>query len=55
MKLTPIFTKCEEGGYCAQYAEKPEAISQGETIEEAERNLKDALNSVLEYEESLKK
>lgn len=43
LKLTMIFTPCEEGGFFAQFAEIPSVFSEGETQEEAKENLWDAL------------
>ena len=48
MKYTIIVEKEEEGGYSAQCLELPGAISQGETKEEALRNIKEAIEAVLE-------
>jgi len=48
MKYTIILEKEEEGGYSAQCLELPGAISQGETKEEALRNIKEAIEAVLE-------
>ncbi|VVB97371.1 HicB_like antitoxin of bacterial toxin-antitoxin system [uncultured archaeon] len=48
MKYTIILEKEEEGGYSAQCLEIPGAISQGETKEEALRNVKEAIELVLE-------
>ena len=48
MKYTIILEKEEEGGYSAQCLELPGAISQGETKEEALRNIKEAIELVLE-------
>ena len=48
MKCTIILEKEEEGGYSAQCLELPGAISQGETKEEALRNIKEAIEAVLE-------
>ena len=47
MKYTIILEKEEEGGYSAQCLELPGAISQGETKEEALRNIKEAIALVL--------
>lgn len=49
MNLTAIFEQAEEGGFTCWIEEIPEAISQGDTIEEARSNLVDALELVLEY------
>lgn len=48
MKYTIILEKEEEGGYSAQCLELPGAISQGETKEEALRNIKEAIGLVLD-------
>ena len=48
MKYTAILEKEEEGGYSVQCLELPSAISQGETKEEALRNIKEAIEAVLE-------
>jgi predicted RNase H-like HicB family nuclease len=48
MKYTIILEKEEEGGYSAQCLELPGAISQGESKEEALRNIKEAIEAVLE-------
>lgn len=48
MKYTIILEKEEESGYSAQCLELPGAISQGETKEEALRNIKEAIELVLE-------
>jgi predicted RNase H-like HicB family nuclease len=48
-----ILKKEEEGGYSVRCIELPGAISQGETVEEALKNIKDAITLVLqELEES---
>ena len=46
LKLTMMFTPCEEGGFFAQFAEIPAVFSEGETQEEAKANLCDALNEM---------
>jgi predicted RNase H-like HicB family nuclease len=48
MKLTAVFERAKEGGYTCFVEEIPGAISQGDTIEEAEANLADALRLVLQ-------
>lgn len=47
MKLTAVFEPAKEGGYTCFVEEIPAAISEGETLEEAKRNLLDALELVL--------
>ena len=46
--FTAVFEPTEEGGYVAFVEEVPGAISQGETLEEARENLKEALALMLE-------
>jgi predicted RNase H-like HicB family nuclease len=46
--FTAVFEPAEEGGYVAFVEEVPGAISQGETLEEARENLKEALALMLE-------
>jgi predicted RNase H-like HicB family nuclease len=48
-KYTAIFTPAEEGGWVASCAEIPGANTQGETLAEARRNLRDAIRTLLEY------
>ena len=45
--------KSEGGGYCAYVEEVPGAVTQGETLEEARENLKEALQLVLEANRDL--
>ena len=47
--LTAVFEKVKDGGYVCWFEEIPEAMSQGETMEEAKENLLDALKLVLDY------
>ena len=49
LKLTAVFEPAPEGGYTCHFEELPEVFSQGETIEEANQNLLDALEDVMEY------
>jgi predicted RNase H-like HicB family nuclease len=46
--FTAVFEAAEEGGYMAFVEEVPGAISQGETLDEARENLKEALTLMLE-------
>jgi predicted RNase H-like HicB family nuclease len=46
--FTAVFEEAEEGGYVAFIAEVPGAITQGETLDEARENLREALELVLE-------
>jgi predicted RNase H-like HicB family nuclease len=48
MKFTAIYEEAVEGGYVAYVAELPGANSQGETLEEARENLKDAVEMLLD-------
>lgn len=53
MKFTGVYEPAEEGGYTCFVEEIPAAISQGETLEEAKANLRDALKLVLECQREL--
>jgi len=46
--FTAVFEEAEEGGYVAWLEEIPEAMSQGETLEEAKANLLDAFKLLIE-------
>ena len=48
MKLTVILEKQEEGGYTVYVPSLPGCISQGETKEEALKNIKEAIELYLE-------
>ena len=48
MKLTAVYVRCPEGGYAAFVEELPGANTQGETIEEARNNLREAAALVIE-------
>jgi len=43
-----IFTHQEEGGYTAEVPDLPGCISEGETIEQAEKNIQEAIDLYLE-------
>ncbi len=47
-ELTAIIEKAPEGGFWAICAEVPGANGQGETVEEAKENLKEAVTLILE-------
>lgn len=47
--LMAVFEPAEEGGFFCWFEEIPEAMSQGETLEEAKANLLDALKEIVEY------
>jgi len=46
--FTAVFEPADEGGYAAFVEELPGAISQGETLDEARENLKEAIQLILE-------
>jgi len=48
LKLTAIYEKAEEGGYVGYVAELPGANTQGETLDEARENLKEAVLLLLD-------
>jgi predicted RNase H-like HicB family nuclease len=49
MKLTAVFEPAEEGGYICWLEEMPGVQSQGDSLEEARANLRDALKLAVEY------
>jgi len=53
LELTAVFRKAPEGGYVAFVEELPGANSQGETIDEARANLREAVELVLETNRGL--
>ena len=56
MTLTAVFEEVPEsdgGGYVAYAEELPGAISEGETIEEARENLRDAIELLLDANREL--
>jgi predicted RNase H-like HicB family nuclease len=53
MEYTAIFKKQSNGTYFAQCEQVPGAMTQGQTIEEAKENLKEAIALVLEVEKGL--
>lgn len=46
--FTVVLEQQPEGGYTVQCVEVPGAISQGETVEEALTNIRDAIHGVIE-------
>ena len=46
--FTAVFEEAEEGGYIAYVEELPGANTQGETLEEARENLREAVAMILE-------
>lgn len=53
LELTAVFRKDPEGGYVAFVEELPGANTQGETLEEARENLREAVELVLEANRAL--
>lgn len=51
--FTAVFEPAEEGGYVAFVEELPGANTQGETLEEARENLRDAVELILETNREL--
>ena len=47
MKFTAVYEPAAEGGYTCWVKEIPAAISEGDTLEQAEANLQEALAHVL--------
>jgi len=55
-KFTVVLDKDEDGGYSVQCVELPAAISQGDTKKDALKNIKEAIELVLEVlEEKVRK
>ncbi|HEY0159428.1 MAG TPA: type II toxin-antitoxin system HicB family antitoxin [Thermoanaerobaculia bacterium] len=52
-EFTAVFEEAPEGGYTAFVQELPGAISQGETIDEARENLREAIQLILEANREL--
>ena len=52
-ELTAVFRKAAEGGYVAFVEELPGANTQGETLDEARENLREAVTLVLEANRAL--
>jgi predicted RNase H-like HicB family nuclease len=50
MKYTAVYTRDEDGGWVAQCAEVPAAITEGDTLAEARENLRYAICVVLRFE-----
>ena len=49
LNLTAVFEPAPEGGFTCTFEELPDVFSAGDTLEEAEENLLDALKLVLDY------
>ena len=52
-KITAVFEPAAEGGYVAYVEEIPGINSQGETLDEARENLREALEMILEVRREL--
>ncbi len=48
LTFTVLVHEAEEGGYWAEVPELPGCVSQGETLDELEANIKEAIEGVLE-------
>jgi antitoxin HicB len=48
LEYTVIFEPAEEGGYVVMVPALPGCLTQGDTFEEAEKNIKDAIEGYLE-------
>ena len=53
LKFTAVFEPAPEGGFAAYIEEIPGVNTQGETLEEARENLREALEMVLEARREL--
>jgi predicted RNase H-like HicB family nuclease len=53
MKLTAVFLQVPEGGYVAFVEELPGANTQGDTLDEARENLREAVSLVIEANREL--
>ena len=53
LELTAVFRKDPDGGYVAFVEELPGANTQGETLDEARANLREAVELVLEANRAL--
>ena len=53
LELTAVFRKAPDGGYVAFVEELPGANTQGETLDEARANLREAVELVLEANRAL--
>ncbi len=53
LELTAVFRPADEGGYIAFVEELPGANTQGETLEEARANLREAAELVIEANRAL--
>ena len=53
LELTAVFRKDPEGGYAAYVEELPGANTQGETLDEARANLREAVALIIESNRAL--
>jgi len=53
MELKVIFEPSDEGGYTVYVPSLPGCISEGETIEEARSNIREAVSLYLETDEAM--
>lgn len=53
VKFTAVFEEANEGGYIAYLEEMPGVNTQGETLEEAKSNLKEAFKLVVDTQRML--
>ena len=51
MEYTSIITEVEDGWFMGQCEQVPGAITQGQTVEEVQENLKEAIALVLQSEQ----
>jgi predicted RNase H-like HicB family nuclease len=51
--FTAVFEEAEEGGYVAFVEELPGAISQGETLDEARENIREAIALIVDVNREL--
>lgn len=49
MQYSALFTPADEGGFVVTFRDVPEAITQGDTVEEAIEMAKDALVTAIEF------
>ena len=49
LTFTVAYTESVDGGFVGYLTELPGVISQGETMEDLYRNLRDAMNTMFEY------
>lgn len=53
MELTAIYTKEPEGGYTVEILEFPGCVSYGETMEEAQKMVKEAIAGYMEAQKKI--